>query len=232
MGKLSLYILDTETTNLSTEGDVIEVSFFRLDDGEQKTWYLKAMNEEAISEEALSVNKHKLEDITWKTEFGKQKYQLPKEALPEIENWIYNDNRSKLDRVMVGHNVEFDYKHLLALWNKNNAQDTFPFGNNTLDTKVISLFFDWIQDCNSRRYNLGGIIKRLKLAKRKAHSADTDVLMTVDLLNYMKSFFEKVIDKTPEKLELFGEIIEEDEQEEENNEQEELEEFQDEEEEF
>lgn len=211
MGKLSLYILDTETTNLSIQGDVIEVSFFRLEDGEQKTWYLKAINEEFISPEALEVNGHKLEDITWKTKEGREKYRLPEEVLPEIENWIYTDNRSKLDRVMVGHNIGFDYDQLFSLWKRNNAEETFPFSMNVLDTKVLSLFFDWIQDSNSRRYNLGSIVKRLKITKRKFHAAESDVLMTVDLLNYLHSFFSKLVEKAPEELILLGEEIEEEE---------------------
>jgi len=208
MGKLSLYIVDTETTNFSTEGDVIEASFYRLEDGEQRTWFLKAMNPEAITQEALDVNGHKLEDITWQTKEGKEKYRLPKEVLPEIENWIYDDNRSKLDRVMVGHNVEFDYRHLLALWEKSNCQDTFPFGFNTIDTKVLALFFDWVQNDNSRRYNLSNIVKRLKIMKRKFHTAEGDVLMTVDLLNYMYKFFSELIENSKEPLVLFGEEIE------------------------
>lgn len=209
MGKLSLYVVDTETTNLSTKGDIVEISFLRLEDGEQRTWYLKAINEEEISEEALEVNGHKLEDITWKTKAGKEKYRLPEEVLPEIENWIYSDKRSKLDRVMVGHNIGFDYDHMFALWNKNSAEETFPFGMNTIDTKVLSLFFDWIQDDNSRRYNLGSIVKRLKIVKRKFHAAEGDVLMTADLVKYMYDFFSKLIDKSEKSLPLFGEEVEE-----------------------
>ncbi len=60
MGKLSLYVADTETTSLDIRGDIIEISFLRISDGEQKTWYLKAIHEDQISEEALEINQHKL----------------------------------------------------------------------------------------------------------------------------------------------------------------------------
>lgn len=186
MGKFSVYVVDTETTGLSMDCDIIEVSFYKLETGEQKTWHLKAVNESIIEATALEVNHHRLEDITWKTEEGKQKYRLPEEVLPEIENWIAEDSSSALDRVMVGHNVYFDSERLKFLWERNSCAETYPFGRSSMDTKTLAIFLDWIEEKNEGSYALGSIVKRLGITKRKAHTASEDVAMTVDMLNYFR----------------------------------------------
>lgn len=192
MSELELYIVDTETTSISTQGDIIEISFYRLFTGEQRTWYMRAKNEEHISPEALRVNGHKLIDITWKTAEGRRKYQEPEEALPEIENWMADDELSAMDRVLVGHNISFDERHMRELWKRCDTSDTFPFGTHSIDTKSVAIFFDWAKGLNNNTYSLGQLVKRLKLVKRKAHAAEQDVLMNVDLLNYYKEEVNKI----------------------------------------
>ena len=194
MSELSLYLVDTETTSTEIDGDIIEISFYRLSTGDQRTWYLKAVNEKKINPEALRVNGHKLEDITWKTKEGEKKYQLPEEVLPEIENWMADDEASALDRVLTGHNIAFDEKHMRELWKRCNSSDTFPFGTHSLDTKSVAIFFDWAAGHNNKVYSLGRLVKRFGLVKRKAHAAEQDVLMNVDLLNYYKKNFSAKLD--------------------------------------
>ena len=61
-----IYVVDTETTGFDPiSNDIIEISMIRaqIDNlgevhQEQKTWYLKALNAQSISEEALAVNGH------------------------------------------------------------------------------------------------------------------------------------------------------------------------------
>ncbi len=127
--------------------------------------------------------------------------------MPEIENWLYDDGVTKLDRILVGHNIGFDQVRLEELWKRCNANETYPFGYNTIDTKVIAVFFDWIQGANSRKYALSSVIARLGLTKRKAHSADQDVLMTASMLTYFYNFFSKLIDKSEVALPLLGEEV-------------------------
>jgi len=193
MSELALYIVDCETTSILTQGDIIEISFYRFSTGEQKTWYMRAKNEEHINLEALRINGHKLLDITWKTNEGKKKYLEPEEALPQIENWMADDELSAMDRVLVGHNISFDERHMRELWKRCGTSDTFPFGYHSLDTKAVAIFFDWAQGLNNKMYSLGQLVKRLKITKRKSHLAEQDVLMNVDLLNYYKKEVNKIL---------------------------------------
>ena len=73
-----LYVADCETTGFNfVTNDVIEVSFYRLSDGVQKTWCIKPLNVETIGAEALRVNGHKYEDLIHQTKYGKEIYREP-----------------------------------------------------------------------------------------------------------------------------------------------------------
>ena len=186
-----IYVVDTETTGLSAiENDVIEISARRFvmsdcNNTEQKTWYLKAMNPQTISDEALNINKHKREDILHLTKAGKEKYMLPEEAVSDIEKWIMTDEVSAMDRILVGQNIDFDIKALNALWSKLGCSNTFPFnlekGARTLDTKMIATLIDVLMGKRRRYYNLGTLVKSFGVKKRTAHRAEDDVIMTSDL---------------------------------------------------
>ena len=211
MPKMSLVIADVETTGMSVaDNDIIEISFKRILDGEQKTWWMKAIHEDKISLEALEVNGHKLEDITWRTKAGKEKYRLPEEVLPEIENWLHDDHVTAGDRILVGHNIAFDYERMQECWRRCNTLETFPFSLHTLDTKMLSVFFDYLQGASNRYYSLSQIVKRLGITKRHAHSADQDVMMTFDLFQYCAKYFEDRIASNSNKLPIFGESDEPD----------------------
>jgi DNA polymerase III alpha subunit (gram-positive type) len=153
---------------------------------EQKTWLVKAINEASISDEALKKNGHKLEDITWKSEFGRQNYKLPQDVIIDIEQWINQDGMSAHDRVFAGQNPNFDLKFMVEFWKKNDSFDTFPFvyGHNNLviDTKELALFIDICLGRKRERYNLGSLIKDYGIKKGTAHRADEDSRMTADLL--------------------------------------------------
>ncbi len=188
-----VYVVDTETTGLDPiNNEVIEVSMCRLfldvkDSNEEiKTWLLQAVKPETIEDAALKISGHKREDILNLSKFGKENYIHPKKVLPDIENWIMQDNMAVTDRVMVGQNVLFDYNMLNALWKRHDAYDTFPFqtGPNkfTLDTKDITVLIDLCTGKKRERYNLGSLVKSFGVKSRKAHRAEEDVIMTKDLL--------------------------------------------------
>jgi DNA polymerase III epsilon subunit-like protein len=193
-----IYVIDTETTGLVSECDVIEISANRLSfdnnsevKSEQKTWLLKALNPKTITDEALAVNGHKREDILHLTKFGKENYKDPAEVIADFELWIMEDNVSVMDRVFAGQNPNFDITMLQALWSRLDSLNTFPFnverGNRVLDTKQLVLFFDICTEKRRNYYNLASLVKSFGAKKRKAHSASEDVLMTSELLSNLIS---------------------------------------------
>lgn len=190
-----VYVVDTETTGLSSEeNEVIELSMSRLipqDDlsfvEEQKSWLLKAVNPRTISDEALAINGHKREDILHLTKYGKENYLLPSAAIDQIEEWMLTDDVSSMDRIFAGQNPTFDIDMLKALWKRNGrTEEEFPFaverGNRVIDTKMIVTLFDMCTGKRRKYYGLGRLVKACGVKKDKAHRADADVRMTRDLL--------------------------------------------------
>lgn len=186
-----LYVMDTETTGLEEDNDVVEISMSRFsmdnpDERDQKTWYLKALNPLTIQDDALRINGHKREDILHFTKFGRETYKEPTEVVAEIERWVLEDDVSAVDRIAGGQNILFDIKMLKALWARVGATETFPFAveknNRIIDTKQFAIAIDLCTGRRRRFYNLSSLVKAFKVKKRKAHRAEDDVAMTVDLL--------------------------------------------------
>jgi len=192
MGKLSVYVIDTETTSLSSEkGDVVEVSILRTNDMEQKTWFIKPTRIDGIEDGALKVNGIKKEDLLWQTQEGKEKYRLLEDVLPEIENFICDDGAKINDRILAGQNIAFDQGWLKDMWLRAGCKDSYPFSGYgmLIDTKCLALFFDWTNGENNESYSLKNLIKKYGVEKKRLHSANDDTMMTYELL--MK-FVEKV----------------------------------------
>lgn len=187
----SIYVIDTETTGLSTDNDIIEFSAYRLNDDTQKTWLIKPINVEKIESDALRINGHKEEDILHKTAFGRENYLDPKQAIVEIENWLMEDGFPSTDRIIAGQNVSgFDKGMLVSLWNKCGSLETFPFSTRLLlDTMIIELFLNVCSNTKNEYYNLGGLVTKYGVKKEKAHRADADVRMTKDVLLKQIEFF-------------------------------------------
>lgn len=206
-----IYVGDIESTGLDKEkNEIIEISLLRLFlDGsreeEQKTWLIKALKPETVEDEALKINGHKREDILGLSEFGKQNYLHPEIILPQIENWIAEDDMTSGDRVLAGQNIKFDFDMMEHTWNRFKILDTFPFqiGHNklTIDTKELALFIDIIAGKRRKFYNLGSLIKDYGIKKEKAHRADADTRMTKDLLLKQIEPFKSVINEG--KLDIF-----------------------------
>ena len=202
-----IYVCDTETTGLNAiENDVIELSMFRLlpqNDGsyeeQQRTWLLKAVNPKTISDEALSKNGHKREDILHLSKFGKENYLLPQDVVDQIEAWMMEDNVSAIDRVFAGQNPKFDVDFLKELWKRCGrlTDDEFPFmignGNRLIDTKQIVVLFDICTGRRRKHYNLSSLVKALGVKKGKAHKADEDTRMTKDLMMKLISIIKVVV---------------------------------------
>lgn len=181
MQKFELYVVDTETTGLSaTQNDPVEVSIYRLSNDEQKTWFVKPLNFEHISEDALRVNKHKLEDLKGITKFGQEHYKDPKKVIVEIENWLVNDMVSSGERLIVGHNSPFDKAMLFEWWRKCGSPDTFPFNEKySLDTMQNELMLNLCSDKIAEGYSLFALTKKYGIKNDHAHAAASDVRATV-----------------------------------------------------
>lgn len=188
-----VYVSDTETTGLTLEHEIIELSLLRIVSKnftdfniDQKTWLIKALNPSLIEDEALAVNGHKREDILHLTQYGKDNYLHPEEVIPQIELWILDDNVSAMDRVFAGHNCVFDHDRMKKMWERQNCIDTFPFecskGNRLLDTKQLALWVDLSCGRRRTRYDLSGLVKAFSIKKEKAHRADADTRMTAELI--------------------------------------------------
>jgi len=196
MGKLIVYAVDTETTNLSEEvGDIIEISLLRTSDMQQKTWWIKPTNPDGIDDGALKVNGYLREDLLWQTDAGKEKFKLLDEVLPQIENWVYDDGEVPFNRILAGHNVSFDEKFIKKAWQKIGCVDTYPFSSYgmLIDTKSLTLFYDWMNGLHNEKYNLGACIKKFGLEKRKYHGAEEDTKSAYDLLMHLSKAFNKEI---------------------------------------
>lgn len=180
-----VYLLDTETTGLdSSQHEIVELSISRLNDGVQRTWYLKPDKYETIQDEALRINGHKLEDLKWQTAFGRETYKETSKVLPDIENFFMEDGDSADGRILAGQNVSYDLDFLRAMWKGAGTSETFPFGGRPrmIDTLQIAFFLDLVKGKKEQFYNLGGLVERYGVKKIKAHKAENDVIMTKDVL--------------------------------------------------
>jgi hypothetical protein len=195
MNSYTLYVCDTETTGLDpAKNDVIEVSFYRLSDGVQKTWQIKPTNFNNIETDALRVNGHKKEDITHQTKFGRETYKEASEAIIEIENWLFDDNMPAANRIIVGQNAAFDKEMLQQLWSKCNSKDSFPFGRRVMDTMQIEFFLDWCKNTIAEGYSLNNLVKKYGVKNEKAHTAAADVKATKEVFEKQVEYFKKVLD--------------------------------------
>lgn len=192
--KYEVYVADCETTGLDSRlHDVIEFSLRRISDSSQKTWLIKALNYDAISIDALRVNGHLLEDITHKTQNGKNIYIDPHQAIIEIENWLDEDCCPTENRVLCGHNIGFDRDMLVQLWTKCGSADSFPFGRRIMDTMVWEFMLDFANESMAEGYSLKNLTKKYGVVNSKAHTAESDVLATAEVFEKQVQHLRKIL---------------------------------------
>lgn len=181
--KFGIYVLDTETTGLSEEHDIIELSMYRLNDDSQKTWLIKPFRTDNIEERAMQVNGHDIKKLNT--------YQEPNEVIIDIENWMCDDMFSNNDRILCAHNANFDLRKMQAMWQKANMMNMFPFGDRpkVIDTLQMQLLLDILNNEVSEYYNLGSLIKKHGIKNEKAHRADADTRMCKDLFVKLLDIF-------------------------------------------
>ena len=197
MSKYELYVLDCETTGLNyIKHEPVEISIYRYSTGAQRTWYLRPINIENISSDALRVSGLKLEDLQGKTKEGREKYGDPTKILVEIENWLSEDMLAAEDRLITGQNSQFDKLMLETLWQKCNSIETFPFNKKyLLDTMQIELMMDFAKGYIADGYSLYALTKKYGVKNEHAHCAEEDVKATVGVLNKQLELLRKVFKK-------------------------------------
>jgi DNA polymerase III alpha subunit (gram-positive type) len=190
-GGYVIYCTDTETTGLDpVTNEIVELSMSRLiPEGEgyrreQKTWFIRALHPETISDEALAVSGHKREDVLHLTQYGRDTYREPSEVVSEVTMWIMDDDVSSMDRIFSGQNPRFDLDFTTEFYRRYDTVEAFPFscerGNRMIDLKQMVLLFDICTGRRRKAYNLSSIVKNLGVKKGKAHRAEDDVRMTED----------------------------------------------------
>lgn len=178
-----LYVVDTETTGLDpTIYSPIEISIYRFSNNEQKTWFLKPLDAENISIDALRKNGHKIDDLRGMTKYGREIYKDIAKTLVEIENWISQDELSSDDRILTGQNVGFDKYMLEKLWERSNSIGTYPFNQKYfIDTMCLEFAMDMAKNDMAKGYSLGLLTKKYGVKNEKAHSAEFDTKATVQV---------------------------------------------------
>lgn len=196
MKNYAMYILDTETTNLdSYVGDVIELSIHRMKDDTIKTWFIKPVNFDGIDPVALKINGHLIEDITWKTQHGRDTYKESKDVIVDVENWLAEDDLPTENRILIAHNAAFDKAHLQQLWSKAKSSETFPFGRRMIDTSSLEFFMDLCSPDEemAQGYSLANLCKKYKVTNSKAHSAEADTTALTECFKKQIAFFKKAL---------------------------------------
>lgn len=111
MSELQYYVIDTETTGLSSSyHEMTEISIIRCKDRVQISRNIKCEYPERASYDSLMITGKTLSDL----DQGVDK----KTVITECNDFFNSDGATPGHRVIIGHNVQFDRKFLHAMWGK------------------------------------------------------------------------------------------------------------------
>lgn len=109
MKEINFYILDVETTGLTTKlHEITEFSIIRCKDKVSLNKQVRCDHPESASIDALRITNKTLDDLN--QGISKQ------EACTLIKNFLEQDNLDSSYRCIVGHNVSFDRKFLQSMF--------------------------------------------------------------------------------------------------------------------
>jgi DNA polymerase III alpha subunit (gram-positive type) len=164
------YVLDTETSGLSTDkNEVFQISIIRADNKNILNKFIKCEHPETASPQALQVTGATLEDLV-KGE--------PKESVVDFCNDFFSkDEGTAENRCVIAHNASFDRRFCHALWAKCNK--VFP-ANLWLDTIPYTKEYARIKSLNEKSFTLDNALRMLEIKKiaGQAHTADNDAKNT------------------------------------------------------
>jgi DNA polymerase-3 subunit epsilon len=163
LNKLSITVLDTETTGLNPDdGDeIIAIGAIRIVNGRilrRESFDSFVRPKRKISDEAHAVHGISADMLR---------------AEPSIDEVLPRLRRFVEDTVIVGHNVEFDMRFLAAA----GKADGVAFTNPVLDT----LLLDYILNPNHQEKSLEAIAARLGVQVTGRHTALGDALSTAEI---------------------------------------------------
>ena len=114
MSGLIHYVIDTETSGLSTDmHELIEISVIRCSDKMQITRIVKADYPQNASYDALKITNKSVRDLY----NGISKQQM----VEEVNNFFDTDEKTPSHRCVIAHNASFDRRFLHTTWQKCNA---------------------------------------------------------------------------------------------------------------
>lgn len=166
---LKYYVIDTETTGLSTEkNEVIEISIIRCEDKHQLTKMIRAEHPETAHPKAL--------EVCGKTYADLRKGDNKESVVKKCEAFWAEDNLTPEHRCLIAHNANFDKRFCHALWESVNKR--FPVAC-WLDTMKFTRL--WIKKVGSTQKS-AKLEEALKFAGIKAlpgqHQAAADARNT------------------------------------------------------
>lgn len=116
MSSLMYYVIDTETTGLGKQHEIVELSAIRYSDRVQFSRTIKALNPKLASWDALQVTGKTYADLS---NGGPQE-----DAIYGLEEFFSRDGLTPEYRAVVAHGCNFDMRFLHALWDKHER--SFP----------------------------------------------------------------------------------------------------------
>ena len=111
MAEIHYYIVDTETTGLSsTAHEINEISIIRVKDRVQLTEFIMCDHPETASWDALNITGKTMEDLL----SGKPK----EEVIDKIDKFLSEDGVPSSHRCFIAHNAAFDRRFIHAMYEK------------------------------------------------------------------------------------------------------------------
>lgn len=184
-----IVVFDTETTGLNVyEDDIIQIAAVKMRqgkivDGSQFNMYISTRRE--IPEKIGDIDNPVLKEM------ARNRLYSPVEALQRFIDYVGN-------RVLVGHNANFDY-HIL----ENNLSRYLP---QIKLREYCPKYFDSLKlirlvEPDLKEYKLKYLLSVLELPGENSHLADADVNATCGLLNYC---YDKAQDLIPSQREFMA----------------------------
>lgn len=182
--------IDTETTGLNAECQVLTAYFIVLDNDLHEIAHLDLkirypyykVYTKALEVNRIDLIKHDSEaiDIT---------------EAKKVLNKFLNDHRPQFRYIPLGHNIKFD---LTMLKNSGLLSEVMyeSFSPNALDTVTIAQF---LKTCkiipDKQSVSLTNLVKHFNLTKTNTdfHTAEYDIRMTVELLKHFKIMLNDVV---------------------------------------
>lgn len=145
---LLFYVMDTETTGLSRDHEVTQISIIRCIDRNQLSRNIRALHPERATPKALEVTGRTLEDLL--------KGDERDDVVERVNAFLEEDGKSAEFRCIITHNTSFDRRFCHALW--ENVGLRFP-ADLWLDTIKMSKKLAEKEGLIKQAFNLDAALK-------------------------------------------------------------------------